>query len=1215
MNKEDSLEGPTIDNLHQSTEMDSSAKQKQSQLNTVNGIKEVIGIVHTQSPMHVSDDVISRQSPSESSRSLHNTPKSLFSSTCSTCFDCCCCCEDKPEPESHSFFMIDEIVVYSKDGVQKLAAKIIAKHLGNIGQEKEYTYDIKILDIDQNKQNNNVIDGVSREDLLMAPCEFNSFIMVLVMSTLNFISDCYYSFFVAYKFEWMQNLSRVLIFLPTVIFLILGFDDFWKLKITKYFFSAAKSIIETFLRYTPLNSAGQITACAYSSYWVDLLPCQEILCYPLLVLLQKISFVLENSHFILRKVFSFMLVSIDYLISRVYWLAVLVYDIIAIAFPIDRPQDYLLGYYVCGKVEEIYTENNQAKVKWGPKYWPFLNNEKNESEYIYTTIQQCNLIRCVFEKEKETLSFCVPLDGIQMNTGASNEVVSSAESIYKIILTMFWSYEEEWKLHCDYRKEPEKKEEKYAITIHSNVVRRNLFKYENIYHIKDYVFDLLISNSVTPSITVEQLKRFYFTFNENTTALIVQTVLYKCKIDRWDDFIKVVLFGFSVLVCCLIILMKYCIMCFFGFILFVVFAQHMLFIGLNIFIVYPIIHIMNIVTIIICLILCLTTAVSLSTLLLLFMVFSVHLKFFGFPLTGNYLFGDDLKEDSTPRTVIKNEKNEITLQVRCLNRSFFAEAFFENFPQTFLVCLNAGLNNGTTGAFYFSIITSCLSIINTTFPYCYYTLWSERFSSKKWKDLGWDCSLYFSEIIHRINNTPKYNIANMVVYTTGDKDRDFYLYEGLMLFVVGFFSIILGYGFLSFPRNQFTVTGVFAISLGVSISVVGTVLFISGRFFNMKFLSSPPGYLSLGVVATLILVLPFSLVWASENTPSPTMFPSPMPSSYPSFYPSPAPSSVPTFFPTDIRFPTPNPSEMPSPNPSASPSNVPTPLPTSQPSSPLLPVVFLPLTAIMLNRNNLLGLISLPSNYIVSFMLYPMGVVPNVFSNIIHLTATNTSYGTKGARAPAVFFNPSSISLVAEMEAASATDKFLSTAPLNLPLFRWTNVSISIINEVLNVTISGAVIFSTVIVLPLGRPAWNNVYVYTASPWYPTANAQIKMLNVVSGPTIPPTSIPTTSPSTSAPSAPTNIPTINPSFLPGYPTPFPSFKPSSAPSHTPTNMPTQAIGYCPVYSGFGTANSTSNYTICGIIACPNTIVTVGNCNPNGEPGPECTGNQYLALGI
>ena len=126
----------------------------------------------------------------------------------------------------------------------------------------------------------------------------------------------------------------------------------------------------------------------------------------------------------------------------------------------------------------------------------------------------------------------------------------------------------------------------------------------------------------------------------------------------------------------------------------------------------------------------------------------------------------------------------------------------------------------------------------------------------------------------------------------------------------------------------------------------------------------------------------------SIPTTMPTFKPTAAPSSVPSVAPSPVPSAKPTFIPSYV------PTVLPTPAPSSAPSVTPTPIPTAIPTSPLLPMNFYP-TATTLIRNNLLGMISLPTDYFITFSINIIAVVTGNYANIIHLTATNTNYGTQ----------------------------------------------------------------------------------------------------------------------------------------------------------------------------------------------------------------------------
>ena len=86
-------------------------------------------------------------------------------------------------------------------------------------------------------------------------------------------------------------------------------------------------------------------------------------------------------------------------------------------------------------------------------------------------------------------------------------------------------------------------------------------------------------------------------------------------------------------------------------------------------------------------------------------------------------------------------------------------------------------------------------------PYGYYTVWSHKFASDEWHSSGNSFCHMFSrcrlievlqEISYLVDNTPKYNIADMDIYSTGDNKRDVFYYSGLMLLPLAALLILFG---------------------------------------------------------------------------------------------------------------------------------------------------------------------------------------------------------------------------------------------------------------------------------------------------------------------------------------------------------------------------------------------------------------------------------------
>ena len=118
------------------------------------------------------------------------------------------------------------------------------------------------------------------------------------------------------------------------------------------------------------------------------------------------------------------------------------------------------------------------------------------------------------------------------------------------------------------------------------------------------------------------------------------------------------------------------------------------------------------------------------------------------------------------------------------------------------------------------------------------------------------------------------------------------------------------------------------------------------------------------------------------------------------------------------------------------------------------------------------------------------------------------------------------------------------------------------------------------------------------------------VVNATEFPTIIPTEMPSEGPTeipTKTPTeAPTEIPTAIPTEIPTtqIPTEVPS-SPSVIPTALPTELPTEmpstgsptfsTVSTCPYYTATDTASCTQNFAICGIYACANTTLHMGDC--------------------
>ena len=103
-------------------------------------------------------------------------------------------------------------------------------------------------------------------------------------------------------------------------------------------------------------------------------------------------------------------------------------------------------------------------------------------------------------------------------------------------------------------------------------------------------------------------------------------------------------------------------------------------------------------------------------------------------------------------------------------------------------------------------------------------------------------------------------------------------------------------------------------------------------------------------------------------------------------------------------------------------------------------------------------------------------------------------------------------------------------------------------------------------------------------------------------PTAIPTEIPTTQIPTEVPTEmPTEMPTEKPSEIPTEMPSSPSVIPTALPTELPTEMPStesptfSTVSTCPSFFTTNTASCTQNYATCGIYACANTTLHMGDC--------------------
>lgn len=160
----------------------------------------------------------------------------------------------------------------------------------------------------------------------------------------------------------------------------------------------------------------------------------------------------------------------------------------------------------------------------------------------------------------------------------------------------------------------------------------------------------------------------------------------------------------------------------------------------------------------------------------------------------------------------------------------------------------------------------------------------------------------------------------------------------------------------------------------------------------------------------------------------------------------------------------------------ASPSTAPTPL----------PAIFYKAKSEALTAGNLVGTVSLPQVYEVSFEVFPTADSTK-WRSILHLT-TGLSNSSPGSRLPAIFFcNSDTCPTLGIQVSYIGSDKYSNIHSTQaMPLNQWTIITISIdtVDQVMTALMSGGVVsplMSTSFSTPT-QSTWSNVQVYAADP-------------------------------------------------------------------------------------------------------------------------------------
>ena len=211
-----------------------------------------------------------------------------------------------------------------------------------------------------------------------------------------------------------------------------------------------------------------------------------------------------------------------------------------------------------------------------------------------------------------------------------------------------------------------------------------------------------------------------------------------------------------------------------------------------------------------------------------------------------------------------------------------------------------------------------------------------------------------------------------------------------------------------------------------------------------------------------------------------------------------------------------------------------------------------------LAQGNLVGVVSLPAVYTVSFELMPFSY-PSPSGSVVHLTANGQLMTGAGCSLPRTEMgnNLAALFTASGNTHENQVDLAIGSPPLN----QWTTVVFTAdsVNLLMTLTGSGGVSTPTMsrsFVTP-AQQTWLVVQVYAGDPWIAAANAKIRSLAIYEG--LPaPTSMPSPQPSPAPTVKPSSVPTPRPTGRPtGQPTRRPTHQPSGQPTRRPSSQPTR----------------------------------------------------------
>lgn len=187
----------------------------------------------------------------------------------------------------------------------------------------------------------------------------------------------------------------------------------------------------------------------------------------------------------------------------------------------------------------------------------------------------------------------------------------------------------------------------------------------------------------------------------------------------------------------------------------------------------------------------------------------------------------------------------------------------------------------------------------------------------------------------------------------------------------------------------------------------------------------------------------------------------------------------------------------------------------------ILPLSYYPSTTYpngyQLAQSNLVGVLALPSSYVITFDIYPTADGTG-WRSILHLTGNGQDYNSVGGRLPNVELHESySRKLQTCYEGTPSYTCLLASQELPLNTWSFVTITVDTVNKLSTLALSGGSLLATqsVAIVP-SQTTWSSVQVYASNPWYAVAAAKIRNLKIdaIIYPTGQPSRQPTSRPST-----------------------------------------------------------------------------------------------------